>query len=146
MNEIVLTLERMKRTADSVEGRLLCNGSYVCDTLEPKWCDYEHGEKKVLGHSAIPRGLYPYRISKSPKRGYDVVWLDDVPNFQGVQIHIGNYVSDTQGCILVGFKSKSPKLRLENSKICFDYLITLLRTIGASNGRILILDSFLTNL
>ena len=79
---------------------------YLCDTLEPTWRDYEHGAYKIKGRSAIPECRYAVVISYSPKFK---AWLPIMlggPEFnkqwQGIRIHAGNTVKDTQGCILVG--------------------------------------------
>ena len=76
--------------------------TYLCDTLEPKWRDYAHGENKVKGKSAIHEGRYPVVITYSPKFKKWLPLLLGVPNFTGVRIHQGNTVKDTLGCILVG--------------------------------------------
>ena len=76
--------------------------TYLCDTLEPKWRDYAHGANKVKGKSAIPEGRYPVVITYSPKFKMWLPLLVNVPKFEGIRIHAGNSVKDTQGCILVG--------------------------------------------
>ena len=79
---------------------------YFCDTLEPTWRDYEHGAYKVKGKSAIPEGRYAVVVSWSPKFKAWLPILLGGPEFnrkwQGVRIHAGNTVEDTEGCILVG--------------------------------------------
>ena len=79
---------------------------YFCDTLEPTWRDYANGAYKVKGRSAIPEGRYAVVISYSPKFKQWLPILLGGPDFnrqwQGIRIHAGNTVKDTQGCILVG--------------------------------------------
>ena len=79
---------------------------YFCDTLEPTWRDYANGAYKVKGRSAIPEGRYAVVISWSPKFKMWLPILLGGPEFnkqwQGIRIHAGNTVKDTQGCILVG--------------------------------------------
>ena len=80
--------------------------TFFCDTLEPTWRDYEHGAYKIKGKSAIPEGRYAVVISWSPKFKAWLPILLGGPEFnrqwQGIRIHAGNTVEDTQGCILVG--------------------------------------------
>ena len=80
--------------------------TFFCDTLEPTWRDYEHGAYKIKGKSAIPEGRYAVVISWSPKFKAWLPILLGGPEFnkqwQGIRIHAGNTVKDTQGCILVG--------------------------------------------
>lgn len=99
---MVLRLERSFPKAEYTIGRLFVNGEFYCHTLEPPVRDYEHGEEKVMGNSAIPKGTYfiTYSYSVSFKRR--MPYLRRVPMFTGVMIHTGNTVKDTKGCILVG--------------------------------------------
>ena len=100
-----------------------------CDTLEPPRRNLLNGGKwdkrlKVKGMTAIPEGRYLMRFTYSPKFGKRLFQLMDVPLFDGIRIHSGNSVKDTQGCILVGNNTKVG--RLENSravlfKLCLLY-------------------------
>ena len=90
-----------------------------CDTLEPPRRNLLNGGKwdkrlKVKGMTAIPEGRYLTRFTYSPKFGRRLFQLMDVPLFDGIRIHSGNSVKDTQGCILVGNNTKVG--RLENSR------------------------------
>ena len=90
----------------------------LCDTLEPKWRDYAHGANKVKGKSAIPEGRYPVVITYSQKFKLWLPLLVNVPKFEGIRIHAGNSVKDTQGCILVG-ENRAVAIVL-NSRKCVD--------------------------
>ena len=91
-----------------------------CDTLEPTWRDYAHGEKKVKGCSAIPEGRYAVALTFSPKFQKWLPELIGVPNFSGIRIHAGNTAKDTAGCILVGQNLEVGKVL--NSKVWLEKL------------------------
>ena len=70
-------------------------------------------ETKVKGITCIPAGIYKLALrtqggmtkryaGRFPKTHRGMIWLQDVPNFKYVYIHIGNYPEDTEGCVLVG--------------------------------------------
>ena len=100
-------------------GELFIGGTKICDTLEPvdrllsaSMPLEELRKKKFAGQTAIPTGAYQVRIDiVSPKYANDdsytfcggrVPRIMDVPAFDGVLIHIGNFPFDTAGCVLVG--------------------------------------------
>lgn len=116
-----LLLKRIAKQKDYTIGRLSIDGIFFCNTLEPKWCDYQNGECKVEGHSAIPEGRYPVLISYSPQFGMWLPILLWVPMFKGIRIHAGNTVEDTRGCILVG--DNLQKGMLLNSRVTLYRLI-----------------------
>lgn len=88
-------------------GSLYVNDEFVCYTLEP--CPSSAAHVKPF---CIPVGNYDVTLSvvspkfrfRSPykRHGGRVPRLLNVPNFEGILIHIGNFLKDTSGCILVG--------------------------------------------
>ena len=120
-----LTLTRIAKRADYTIGRLEDeNGVKICDTLEPKYRDYKGGELKVPRKSAVPEGTYPVVITKSKKFGKYLPLLVGVPGFEGVRIHSGNTVNDTEGCILVGQNLIKGKVLL--SRLTLEKLMRLI--------------------
>ena len=120
-----LTLTRIAKRTDYTIGRLEDeNGVKICDTLEPTWRNYKGGELKVPRKSAVPEGTYPVVITKSKKFGKYLPLLVGVPGFEGVRIHSGNTVNDTEGCILVGQNLIKGKVLL--SRLTLEKLMRLI--------------------
>ena len=100
---MVLTLLRKWKKADYTIGIMYVDGRQFCNTLEPPVRSLgEHGEGKIKGNTAIPAGEYSVVMRYSNKYGKPMPRLLNVPFFDGILIHPGNTVKDTQGCILVG--------------------------------------------
>ena len=129
-----LILKRIARKPTYTIGQLFIANAdgkpqtYICDTLEPAWRDYAHGEMKIPGLSAIPEGEYTLVITWSPKFRE---WLPQIigdqafnRQWQGVRIHAGNTAADTRGCILPG-ENKIPG-RVINSRRCLRLVIACL--------------------
>ena len=83
-------------------GRLEVNGLTLF-TLEPPWQD---NEPRL---SCIPEGIYPLQLRESPivrrtSRGefFEGWEVANVPGRTFIMFHVGNWVKDTEGCILVG--------------------------------------------
>ena len=120
-----LTLTRIAKRADYTIGRLEDeNGVKICDTLEPTWRNYKGGELKVPRKSAVPEGTYPVVVTKSKKFGKYLHLLVGVPGFEGIRIHSGNTVNDTEGCILVGQNLIKGKVLL--SRLTLEKLMRLI--------------------
>lgn len=77
-----------------IMGTLVIEGHKLF-TLERPWRNNQH---RV---SCIPAGTYTVRPFSSP-RHKDCFELVDVPDRDAILIHAGNFVHDTEGCILVG--------------------------------------------
>jgi hypothetical protein len=103
-----LTLVRYSTSKLDTTGLLFLNGNFVCYTLEDT-----HREKKIPGATRIPAGTYQIALreigtvharykQRYPSFHKGMIWIKDVPNYDGVLIHIGNTYEDTRGCILVG--------------------------------------------
>lgn len=69
---------------------------FSCKTLERPWKDNK------IGDSCVPLGTYPVKHRYSPKFKMVVPWLQDTEPRKWILIHYGNYVTDIEGCILVG--------------------------------------------
>lgn len=101
-----LTLIREHDNHQNTIGMMYMDGVPFCMTLEDT---FRH--EKIKDETRIPSGRYEIKMRHgSPmsekyrlKYGTDgMIWLQDVPGFQWVYIHIGNDERDSSGCILVG--------------------------------------------
>jgi len=92
----------------STQGLLLLNGQFACYTLEDKLQDH-----KIAGQTCIPAGRYRIALrnegnqtlryaKKFPDMHKGMLHITEVPSFEFIHIHIGNSVTDTDGCLLVG--------------------------------------------
>lgn len=127
-----LSLLRETFTKESTGGILTIDNEFFCYTLEDTDRLLENTpHAKVYGKTAIPRGTYPVTIDFSPKYQRNMPHILNVPGFEGIRIHKGNYPKDTEGCILVGQK-RAPDAVLE-SKLAFNKLYPKL--IAAQNAR-----------
>jgi hypothetical protein len=102
-----ILLHRIAKRANYTIGRLSIEDEYYCDTLEPT---EREGGVKIMGRTAIPKGVYRILITYSPRMKKKAPLLLNVPNFEGVRIHAGNTYNDTEGCILCGFNTIVGKL------------------------------------
>lgn len=115
-----LKLIRETFTEDSTIGKLYVNGAFHCFTLEDKVRDV-----KIKSITAISKGKYEVAITFSNRFQQLMPLLLNVPNFEGVRIHWGNYSKDTDGCILVG-TTKGVNM-IGNSRTAYTKLLTLLK-------------------
>ena len=93
-------------------GTLYTDGVFECYTLEPPLTGN--------GVVAIPEGIFPVILAWSKHFQKVVPHLLNVPGRQYIEIHWGNYVTNTLGCILVGeIKDKDSILK---SVLAFDAL------------------------
>lgn len=102
---IKYTLKRISMTADCVRGVLLNeHDSPICLTLERPWQGNQHDV------SCFPAGTYqavrvdsPDQRKATPDNG-DRFELVAVPGRSNVQIHVGNSIVDSKGCVLLGME------------------------------------------
>lgn len=85
---------------EQTEGRVLVfnerNGvEFECFSLELPW---KNNQRRI---SCIPEGVYDVIKHVSPKFG-ECFWIQNVPNRSEILVHLGNYVTEILGCVLVG--------------------------------------------
>lgn len=136
------TFETHRIEADLYHRLALHRRQKVCDTIEDAVRDlnkngrFDNGEKKVYAATAIPYGTYDITLKvQSPKYkdraqykfcdGY-LPRLLNVPEFDGILIHIGNTAEDSAGCILVGENKEVGKVL--NSTATFRRVYDMLKT------------------
>lgn len=134
-----LIVKRIAFKDDYTIGKLYINGQYFSDVLED--CDRgltqdmpseEIKAKKIYGKTAIPKGTYKVDMNTVSPKFKDRSWakpyggklprLINIPNYEGVLIHVGNTANDTSGCLLVG--RNTVKGRVTESTHTFAKLMT----------------------
>ena len=100
-----LTVARQRSRTDHTIGELLWDGVHECWTCEDVIREIE-GQAvalwKIQNLTAIPAGRYRVVIDFSPHFNRELPHVLNVPGFDGIRIHIGNFAKDTDGCLLVG--------------------------------------------
>ena len=119
-----LELKRYVISKQGTLGKLYLKDAFFCYTLEDR---IRPPGEKVAGETAIPAGTYKVTLTYSPRFKRILPLLHDVPNFEGVRIHPGNFTTDTEGCILVGTSHNG--LVLNESRKAYDKLAKVLTEI-----------------
>jgi hypothetical protein len=140
--EFLLKIERYSFNPDWTIGRFLLHNRPVGFTIED-----EIRSIKVKGETAIPFGEYELSFRQSPKfsdafwwsdsqkilipkeqlssykhikdlRPHDLVWIKNVPDFEYILFHWGNFDDDTDGCVIGGAAIGFAKNRKGEMKEC----------------------------
>ncbi len=127
-NELKIRVERDVKTDSFTLGKMYINDVFLCYTLE---LPFRNGAN-IRKTTAILPGTYgidmdtvsPTYASRGAKSQYlncgnKVPRLVGVPGRDGVLIHIGNYTSNTDGCILVGTYRNTSTGTVSNSVTAF---------------------------
>lgn len=127
-----ILLKRVYKKPDYTIGKIYIDGVYLCDSCED--CDrgllqsmslQELQQRKKYGITAIPRGRYEIKLTQSARFKRVLPILLNVPAYEGVRIHAGNYPKDSLGCILPGenkVKGGVINSKKYEDKIC-DYIL-----------------------
>jgi hypothetical protein len=104
-----LLVNRTTFTANSTIGEFFIDGTFFSYCLEPTdrrltdGMTLEHiAAIKIPDQTCIPTGTYDVISYPSPRWGIPVPLLVNVPGFAEIEIHVGNYPHDTDGCLLLG--------------------------------------------
>ncbi|PKH88325.1 DUF5675 family protein [Colwellia sp. Bg11-28] len=111
-NPFVIEINRTSHNTSSLTGEMYINGEFMMHTLELPW----NNNRSFI--SSIPPDTYEalLRYDKNDKWRLE---LKGVPNRSGIQIHIGNWPSQIEGCVLVGNKVKNISNELEGSTVAY---------------------------
>ena len=129
--ETTFTLVREYNSEVCCMGTLTLPSGRRLKTLEPCYRGQLQGrQEKVKGKTAIPYGRYEMKAYLSPKFHQYLPLLQKVPQFEGVEIHVGNFPWNTTGCILVGLRrtitlhddSSFVEGTLQNSQLAMNYV------------------------
>lgn len=114
-----------KKTDKSTISRLYINGHFECFVLEDKDRGLKQSmplaeilKNKLHGITAIPEGTYEVTVTYSNRFKKDLPLVLNVPGYEGIRIHPGNYDVDTEGCLLPGTGYSVDMVN--NSRIAFE--------------------------
>lgn len=133
---LVLRLNRIYKGDKYTIGHLYAAGQYICDTLEDRVRILNCEADKISKQTAIPASKYKVVLSWSNHFKCMMPELLDVPYFKYIRIHCGNDVSDTDGCILVGYNKVKGKVI--KSKQAYKKLMQLLEPAFKSGEEVYI--------
>lgn len=69
---------------------------FSCKTLELPYLN------NACNISSIPQGKYELILEYSPKFQRNLWSVENVPGRKGIRMHVGNYFTQIEGCILLG--------------------------------------------
>ena len=103
-----LQVVRTQFGKDATNGLLFIDGVFECYTLED-----QYQSVKVMHETCIPECTYDIKFRKTggfhakfsakfKNAHYGMLHIQDVPGFEYILIHTGNWESQTSGCLLVG--------------------------------------------
>ena len=139
-----IKLTRFLFGEDFTVGKLSCNDKawYIIEDADRnlKQTDtLEHLKAtKIHGCTAIPYGRYQVIINRSQRFKINLPLLLNVPNWSGVRMHIGNYQTDTEGCLLPGKGYSVKDKMVTGSKIAFGEVYELIENAIKRNETVFI--------
>ena len=124
-----IIVKRIMSDSDATLSTVSVGEQFNCFGLED-----EYRLDKVASQTRIPAGHYDVRLrqiggfnsryaNKFPDFHEGMLWVQDVPNFEYILIHIGNTDEDTAGCLLVGQGAQTGgELTISHSKNAYKVL------------------------
>ena len=98
---ITLTLTRKTRKGKAVIGEMII-------PFSQRWLDNSN-EKDITAETIenadyiIPAGTYPLRMTYSPRFRKMMPLIDEVPDREGIRIHMGTKPEHSTGCVLTSY-------------------------------------------
>lgn len=117
-----MNLVRSQFRQDGIFGSLYQpDGDLVAVTLE-------HAYLEIGGYvPKLPDGLYTCKRRLSPRFGRELFQIMDVPGCTFMEIHVGNFQIDSDGCVLLGVNviTVGDAKAISSSRIAFNHFMDL---------------------
>lgn len=147
MNNATIRIIRVAEGKDSTLSHLYIDGLFCCYLLEDSI-----REEKIQGLTCIPEGEYGLSLNhwsgmnakyaqRYPKLHEGMVEIVEIPNYQLVFFHTGNYHTQTQGCPLTGsyWQRLDGDYQVMGSVAAYKYVYPmLLEQIKRGNDRLVV--------
>lgn len=141
---MIIRVDRYLSTSTATLSQVYVDEQMICYGLE----DGKHFPK-IPGKTRIHAGAYKTILRKvggmhdrylkrfGPEFHKGMLWLQDVPDFQYILIHIGNTVQDTEGCLLLGLGRDETRMTVSASEAAYRKLYPMVVDV-AENGHLLV--------
>lgn len=129
-NYCQILMRRFSNTFVCTRGELMLHTTKF-QTLEPSKFIIPQGEYQLqFTNSPKFSKLYPYNSVFNKK----VPEIIGIPNHSGVRIHVGNYPSDSQGCILLGTAGTDHSVT--NSSLAYRNFVSIIGKLMIDNPNV----------
>lgn len=138
-NECPIVVQRFSHDSVCTLSRIFFD-DMVFYGLEPSTPIVEDGSYLLtLTHSPRFSGKYPYNKLHDSK----VPLIKGVSGHTGVRIHVGNYPSDTEGCLLIGLSCSHSLIK--DSVLAYRTLLTRMSNIEKVNPNVFYVIKFVSS-
>jgi len=152
MDNATIKMVRVAEGKNSILSHLYIGGLFVCYLLEDRL-----REEEIAGETAIPLGEFGLSLNhwagmhaeyakRFPAMHEGMVEITEIPNYQLVFFHIGNYHTQTAGCPLIGsyWQVVEGDYQVMGSEVAYRYVYPrLLKEIQHGNDRLVVVNRFL---
>ncbi|HSJ69329.1 MAG TPA: DUF5675 family protein [Anditalea sp.] len=145
LGKCTLTVLRYIDDGETTLGLIFLRNEFFAYTLEDT-----HQDEKIRGKTRIPTGIYTIgystvdpahsRITRDYLRDFKPwftrhLQLKNVPGFDGIYIHVGNYHENTDGCLLLadGVMAGPSRKSLQNSRDAYRRFYKIITALLDSN-------------
>lgn len=144
MNLMHVVVDRTFTNQNVTLSDVYIDGVKVCHGLEDTYRTV-----KVWGETRIPAGVYEMvlrrfggfheRYSKAAwikdvHKG--MLWVKNVPNFEGILWHVGNTKKDTHGCLLLGMSRSEKAEQVSLSRMAYKKVYPIISNHLAKGGEV----------
>lgn len=148
LGKCTLTVLRYIDDGETTLGLIFLRNKFFAYTLEDT-----HRDEKIKGKTRIPTGIYSVgyspvdpaqsRITRDYLRDFQPwftrhLHLKNVPGFEGIYIHVGNFHENTDGCLLIadGVMAGTSRKSLQSSRNAYQRFYKIIAALLDSNEQV----------